>query len=111
MSAADEHRVIVEGLAAIATTLAEMGTSDEDGRTQLRAWVLSVGATSEVVREAVWRWRGCRSLCKRQRRRLSARDPYGRCLGCSRPRSSLRPHSEAGSGSRLADDLADEAHN
>ena len=49
---ADDHTAIVEGLAAIASTLAEMGTSDDEALAQLRAWIVRLNVNAATIRDA-----------------------------------------------------------
>lgn len=48
----DERRTVIEGLAAIATSLAEAGMPEPDAHAQLVAWIERLGVDAATVRAA-----------------------------------------------------------
>lgn len=48
----DPDRTVVEGLAAIATGLAEMSVDDADARTQVRRWIDRLAVDAPTIRAA-----------------------------------------------------------
>lgn len=108
MSASDdEYRGIVEGLAAIAVTAAEMGATEEEARQQLVLWLIRVEVqSSNVLREAATAISSFPQPADEPADRLERGRPIREMLGVPEPSEELEAAIRAREWlERLADEL------
>jgi hypothetical protein len=103
----EEHRGIVEGLAAIAVTAAEMGTTEEEARRQLALWLVRLEVQSSgVPREAAAAISSFPQPLDEPAERLERGRPIREMLGVPEPTQELEAALRAREWlDRLADDL------